>query len=136
MQSINPVLSQKKNVVPKKKDDFVNSKAPTLPRIRNPRTKTVKFPITRQERKEFRRNALAARMGRTQTEYNSDILERAVQEYDRCWEIEYKDTGRYLTVKTTKAVNKRIEELMLFWGTSKREAVHRLMICTLLRGVR
>lgn len=129
MTSINPMFTEPRNIVETRK------KTETPRKIRSDKTITIKFPITEEERRELRKAAIALGMGKRQTAYNTFLLLNSVREADETMEISYKDSGQYMTVNPILAVNERIQELMLQWGTSKREAVHRLMICALRRGL-
>ena len=108
----------------------------SLPANRSENTSGLKFPVTKAELREFKRAASNKGLGQFQSRYNSSVLvEALIEPLERCWETDYKDTGRYLTVLATKAQARKIEQLAQFWGVSKREAMQRVMVSTMSRGM-
>jgi hypothetical protein len=105
-------------------------------KVRSDKTTSIKFPVTEEERRELRLAAMIAGLGEKQTMYNTSLLLKTLSDAARIPPITYKDTGQYMTVNPVQEANERIVQLMLQWGTSKREAVHRLIISALRRGVR
>lgn len=96
----------------------------------------IKFPVTREQRRELRTLAIGRKLGDRQTFFNTKLLQTAIANAGHCAELDYKDSGQYMHVKPTQVANEEIEKLMLDWGCSKRQAVHRLMINAMQRNRR
>lgn len=124
MHTINPLILQ------------ATSAKITMRKTRSDKVTDIKFPVTGEQRRELRALAIGRKLGDRQTLYNTKLLQAAIEDAGSCSELEYKDTGKYMHVKPTQVANEKIEQLMLNWGCSKRQAVHRLMINAIRRARR
>ncbi|TVX85605.1 hypothetical protein [Paenibacillus agilis] len=102
-------------------------------KVRSDKLKSIKFPVTLEQRKKLRGLAKEKRqIVRNESVSNTLVFIAALDHYklypDRLHQIEYQDTGQYMHIKLDQKTFDYVEELAFQSNSSIRRFVHRYIM--------